>query len=59
MENKTKTKKDAERLSNEQLAAMFAPVPRQETDFMAQRQQVGLILIGLPALTLIAWFLFT
>ena len=57
MENKTK--KDTENLSNEQLATMFAPVSRQEADFMERRQQVGLILIGLPALALVMWFLFT
>jgi hypothetical protein len=39
-------KKDLNQLSNEQLGAMFAPLPHRETDPMARRQQVSLVILG-------------
>jgi hypothetical protein len=51
--------KDIESLSDEQLGLMFKPIPRTERNWAESRQQVGLIIIGLPALALAIWLLFT
>ena len=56
---KSKTEKNLDALSDEQLYAMFKPVGSNETDFIERRQQLGLLLIGLPGLALLLWFLFT
>ena len=51
------SKKDIEQLSNEQLGAMFAPLPHRETDPMARRQQVGLLILGVSVGLFVLWLL--